>query len=163
VLFRAFGLGASMLSNGNPPPKPLNPGPVFGFGLLVVIGIVALSGYERHLTVGLLIIAPLVCAALVLVGAITHSTATSVPTDSHDKLRRMKQLYALLSADCPVCKALPGITCIAGDDKPYAIVDTQWNTLCHFARMEKAVRYHMVSRADMIAQFGGNAPEGLNL
>ena len=162
-MLRLFGLGAAMLSNGKPPPKPLNPGPIFGAALLVVIGIVAVAGYHRHLTVALLVIAPLVCVALVLVGAIVHSVSTSVDTGSPDKLRRMKQVYNLLSADCPVCKAAPGITCKATSDKPYAIVDTQWNTLCHFARMEKAVRYRMVSRADMIAQFDNHVPEGLDI
>lgn len=163
MLFRALGLGAAMLSNGKPPPKPLNPGPIFGAALLVVIGIVAVAGYQRHLTVGLLVVAPLVCAGIVLVGAVAHGMKGTKPSGgSADSVPRMKQIYNLLSADCPVCKAAPGITCTA-DDKPYAIVDIQWNTLCHLARMEKAVRYRMVSRDDMIAQWNGKVPEGLDI
>ena len=163
MMLRAFGLGAAMLSNGKPPPKPLNPGPIFGTVLLAVIGIVAVAGYERHLTVGLLVIAPVVCAVVVLVGAVCHGARRAPSGGSADSLARMKQVYNLLSAVCPVCRALPGITCKADTDHPYAIVDTKWNTFCHFARIEKAVRYHMVSRAEMIAQFGGDIPEGLNI
>jgi hypothetical protein len=163
MMLRAFGLGAAMLSNGKPPPKPLNPGPVFGFALLAVIGIVAASGYTHHLTVGLLAVAPLICAALVLCGAVSHGARRTPTGGSADSIPRMRQVYALLSADCDVCKAAPGITCKADGLHPYAIVDTKWNTLCHFQRIEKAVRYRMVTRAAMIAQFGGALPKGLNL
>lgn len=162
MMLRAFGLGAAMLSNGKPPPKPLNPGPIFGTVLLAVIGIVAVAGYERHLTVGLLVIAPVVCAVVVLVGAVCHGARRAPSGGSADSLARMKQVYNLLSAICPVCHAQPGATCKT-DRNPYVIVDTKWNTVCHFKRMETAVRYHMVTRADMIAQFPSGLPEGLNL
>ena len=162
MMLRALGLGASMLSNGKPPPKPLNPGPIFGALLLFVIGIVAVAGYHRHLTVGLLVIAPIICAGIVICGAIANGMKNSAPTGgSADSIARMNQVYKLMSADCPVCKAQPGATCTG--DPPYAIVDSKWNTIAHFKRIEKAVRYRMVSRADIIAQFGGQLPEGLNV
>lgn len=156
----AFGIAAS--SNGKPPQKPLNPGPLFGFGLLVVIGIVAASGYSHHLTVGLLVIAPIVCAVLVLVGAVVHSMSTSVP-GSHDKLRRMKQVQALLQPRCTVCGARPGASCTTVGENAEVLLDAQWNTRCHFPRMEAAVRDGYAPRAEVIAQWDGKVPEGLHL
>src|ERR1700722_16103158 len=163
MMLRAFGLGAAMLSNGKPPPKPLNPGPLFGTLLIIVIGVVAAAGIARHLTVGLLVIAPLVCTALVLIGAVSHRERRAPTGGSATSIEREKRVYALLSAECDVCRAAPGITCSTDRQHPYAIVDAQWNTLCHFQRIEKAVRYRMAKRDDVIAQFGGALPKGLNV
>lgn len=162
-MLRMLALGAAV-AGGQPgkKPKPLNPGPIFGFALLVVIGIVSVAGYTHHLTVGLLIIAPIICAAIVLVGAVAHSLPPKTG-GSADSIPRMKQVYALMSASCPVCHARPGATCTKVGTEPMAIVDTQWNTRCHFKRMERAVQYHMVTRDEMIAQWDGNVPEGLHI
>lgn len=164
MLFRALGLGAAMLSNGKPPPKPLNPGPIFGALLLVVIAVVAVAGYVRHLTVGLLIVAPIICAVIILVGAIAHNMPAKTGSGgSADSIARMRQVWRLLSADCPVCRARPGVTCTVIGEEPLALLDAQWKTMCHFRRMEKAVRYRMVNRDDIIAQWDGRVPEGLHL
>jgi hypothetical protein len=137
-------------------------------GLMTIIGCVTVfvwGNATHNWTVTWFVVVPIICAFGIALGTIIKNAPKAPPTAvNRDELPRMKQVYALLSAPCPVCRAQPGAACT--DDKsgkPLALIDRKWNTLCHFKRMEKAVQYGMVSRADMIAQWNGQLPEGLNL
>lgn len=166
-MLRLLMLGAAVANGGQPArkPKPMNGGPITALAVLLVVGVVAVIGWQHHLTVTLLVVTPLIVSAIILVGTVIKSMAAAKPLDrvDPDAIPRMKQVQALLSAPCPICHAQPGATCEKVPGKPVALIDSKWNTLCHFGRMEKAVQYRMVTRADLIAQWDGHVPEGLKL
>jgi hypothetical protein len=149
-----------------PRKKPTGLGPlvmleIVGFGVVFTV-----AGYNHDLAaiVPLFLIAPLVIGLSLLLTVLGRGTvreARMLP--SKTALKRMKQVNLLLQPPCKVCGARPGDPCTPKPDKPAALLDAKWNTICHFPRMETAVRAGFVSRADVIAQWNGNVPEGLHL
>lgn len=67
----------------------------------------------------------------------------------------------IFSVACTLCRAGPGTACPMGESVPVAMVSKHPVEFCHLERMRTAVVYGVVSRDDILAQFGNNAPEGL--
>jgi hypothetical protein len=77
------------------------------------------------------------------------------------QIKRGQRVVGLLKPTCPVCQAGPGGSCKPLPGIELAMVDPVWQTLCHFERMNAAIRQGTARRRDVIAQWGPNLPKGL--
>lgn len=70
---------------------------------------------------------------------------------------------ALFSVPCPVasCLAEVSMPCAMGVSVPVALVNKDPVAFCHTERIRKVVRSGKANADDILAQFGNNAPEGL--
>jgi hypothetical protein len=131
---------------------------IVGFGAYFVIAGLA------HVSMLLFVLAPVIIAVSLLGGIALKAVTSvrSVPRPPKDSLVREQRVKLLMAASCPTCGAVPRMTCKI-DGNPYAILDAKWDTRCHFDRIERSVQLGFSRRADVIAQFGGQLPEGLHL
>lgn len=89
---------------------------------------------------------------------------TVPPAEAPEPPRTREQLLAdLFAVSCDVCSAPPKIPCKMGIGKPVALVRKYPVAFCHFGRMTRAVQQGTAQAEDILAQFGGQLPEGVRL
>jgi hypothetical protein len=184
----ALTLGAAALTPSKPPRKVPHRKPSGLGGCITVLGIagcvtVFVIGNATHTwTVMWFVTVPLICAAIIGIGQLTSAAGRQHRMDTAlrnlpdakpeimtvsamrqraKQITRLKRVHAILTASCPVCGSLYGVSCKVTPGVTHYVLDTERDLYGHGLRIQKSIQKGFANLDDVIAQFDGNVPESL--
>jgi hypothetical protein len=184
----AVGLTAAALTPSKPARQVKYRKPQGVGGCISVLGIVGcvtvfVIGNATHTwTVLWFLTVPLICAAIIGLGQLTQAAGrqhrmetalrnlpepkpeimtVSAMRQRAKQITRLKRVHAILTASCPVCGSLYGVSCKVTPGVTHYVLDTERELYGHGLRIQKSIQKGFANLDDVVAQFDGNVPESL--